>query len=216
MRATTLSIACLATIAATIFSGCNIVGPALVLAEGPPKTQALYRLDSSRSHIILVDDMRSRLPKRSLRDAIVDAAEQTLLNEGALSEQQLISGRAVQRAMSDDRSGKPKPIAAIGRDAGAAAVIYVTMDGWLLTRDGRSAAPEAELRVKVIDCEKNKRLWPPADVGYALRVQPGALRGDMPIDPSERTRLEQELARLVGVSIAQVFFTHESADSARK
>lgn len=200
----------------SLSAGCNIVGPALVLAEGPPKTEALVRLDSSRTHIVLIDDMRSRLPKRSLRDVIVEAAEETLLGEGVLTTGRLIGGRAVQAAMSDDRSGRPKPIAAIGKDAGADIVIYVTLDSWAVTRDGRTAAPMVEARVKVIDCVSNKRVWPLNDIGYALLVAPPSMQGDLSLELAARTRLEQEVARRFGVALAQCFFKHETAKSAKR
>jgi hypothetical protein len=207
----------IATLLSVLFlPACNIVGPALVLAEGPPKTEALLRLDSSRTHIVLVDDMHSRLPKRSLRDIITQSAEEALLAEGVLSPQHLIGGRAIQAAMSDDRSGRPKPIASIGKDAGADVVIYVTIDSWGLTRDGRSAAPTAEARVKVIDCVANKRLWPPNDVGYALRVAPASMQGELPIENAAQAKLEQDLARRFGLALAQCFYKHETARSAKR
>ncbi len=197
-------------------ASCNIVGPVMVLAQGPPKTEAQVRLDTGRVHLILVDDMRSRLPKRSLRDQIAQGAEESLLEEGVLRPENLIGARAVQRAMSDDRSGSPKSIADIGRDAGAGVVIYLTIDSWGLTRDGRSAAPAAEGRVKVIDCETNKRLWPPNDTGYRLRVAPTMQQGDLPADNAARARLEQDLARRLGTSLAQLFYKHETSKSATK
>lgn len=203
------------TVAAAL-NGCNIVGPALVLAEGPPKTDAKLELNDDRTHVVLIDDMRSRLPKRSLRDQIAQAAEETLLEQGVLTSERLIGARAVQKAMIDDRSGKPKPIASIGKDAGADVVIYVTIDAWGITRDGRSAAPVVEARVKVIDCAENKRIWPPNDIGYALRVSPTSARGDLPADLAGRSKVEQELARLFGVAIAQLFYTHETSQSATK
>lgn len=197
-------------------AGCNIVGPAMVLAEGPPKTEAQFRLDKNRTHIILVDDMRSRLPKRSLREQIVQAAEEALLEEGVLKPERLIGAKAVQRAMVDDRSGNPKPIVEIGKDAGGEVVIYVTMDQWTLTQDGRTAAPIAVARVKVLDCDANKRLWPPMQQGYTLRVAPKMKQGDLPADLAGRSRAEQDLAKRLGISIAQLFFKHETAKSATK
>lgn len=195
---------------------CNIIGPVMVLAEGPPKTGAKVELDGSRTYVILVDDMRSRLPKRSLRDVIAQSAEETLLEKGAVAPQHLIAARAVQRAMVDDRSGKPKSIAEIGKDAGANVVIYVTMDSWGLTRDGRSAAPTAEGRIKIIDCDTNQRLWPQIEAGYALRVSPTMQQGDLPDDLAGRSRVEQDLAKRFGIAVAQLFYTHENSTSATR
>lgn len=202
------------SVALLALPACNIVGPALVLAEGPPKTDAKVELPVDRSYIILVDDMRSRLPKRSLRDQIAKSAEEALLAEGVLTSEHLIGSRAVQRALIDDRSGKPKPIAQIGKDAGANVVIYVTIDGWGITRDGRSAAPTAEGRVKLIDCDAGKRIWPPNDTGFPLRVSPTGQQGDLPTDLAGRSKLEQELAQRYGLAIAQLFYKHLSSTNA--
>ncbi|MBL8745234.1 MAG: hypothetical protein JNK58_02640 [Phycisphaerae bacterium] len=199
-----------------MISACNIIGPALVIAEGPPKTDAKVELNADRTYIILVDDMRSRLPKRSLRDQIAQSAEEKLLEEGVLKAEHLIGARAVQRALIDDRSGKPKAISEIGRDAGANVVIYVTIDSWGITRDGRSAAPSVEGRVKLIDCDANKRIWPPNDTGYPLRVAPSAQQGDLPNDLAGRSKVEQDLARRYGTAIAQLFYKHLSSTSATK
>jgi hypothetical protein len=208
--------AVVALIASAVLAACNIVGPAMVLMQGPPKTEAQFTLDARRPHIVLVDDMKSRLPKRSLRDAITQRAEEALLEQKILAPDMLIASRAVQRALADDRSGKPKPISAIGADAGAAVVIYVTMDRWGLSQDGRTAAPIVEGRVKVIDCEANRRLWPAADTGFTLRLAPKMQQGDLPQDLGGRSRMEQALAQQFGLALAQLFYTHENSQSATR
>lgn len=216
MRPVPFCLSLVTLLTAAILAGCNIVGPVMVLAQGPPKTDAQYELESGRTFIVLIDDMNSRMPKRSLRDLMGSAAEETLLAEKVLGESELIGGRAVQRAMTDDRSGKPKSIVEIGREAGADVVIHVSIAAWGLSQDGRSAAPYAEGYVKVIDCTANRRLWPNIENGYLLRVRPEGLRGDGPTDLASKTKLEQDLARRFGVSIAQLFYKHETASSAKQ
>lgn len=196
--------------------GCNIVGPVMYLAAGPDKTDARFRLDSSRAHVILVDDLRSRLPRRSLGNDIARAAEETLLREGVLKPDRLIESRSLQRSLSDETAGRPTPAADIGREAGASVVIHVSMQSWGLTRDGTSASPSVEMSVKVLDCENRVRLWPPGDQGYLLTVAPKSMQGELPLDLASRRRLEDDLARRAGVALAQLFFKHETSTSALK
>jgi hypothetical protein len=216
MHARAALILLLLTASAGVAVSCNIVGPAAVLISGPPTVPALYELDKSRNHIIFIDDLRNRVPRRSLRDEAARTAEEIILKEKLLPEQRLISHAALSRTMSDDRYGSTLSVVELGKRAGADVVIYITMDGWGLTRDGASAAPFAAARVKIIDCASNKRLWPPIEEGYRLEVSPSQEQGALPGDLSARSTMEQQLARRFGLGIAQMFFKHERTQSVRK
>lgn len=200
----------------TLLVSCNIVGPAMVLLTPPPSTEAQLELNENSTHMFFVDDLRNRMPKRSLRDAIAQSAESALLTEEALPEDKLISAKTAQRAVTADRHGAALPIAEIGRRTGVDVIIYVTIEAWGLSKDGTTSAPFVDGRVKVIDCKNNKRLWPTIEEGYLLRVAPTASQSNLPTGLAERSKLELELARTYGVALAQLFYKHYTEQSVRQ
>ncbi len=196
--------------------GCNIVGPAVAVLAGPPETQSQFALDPKRSHVLFIDDPRSRIPRRSLRDLTGKTFEEALLASEVLSSKVLIQSSAVSGATNDDKAGAALPVAEVGRRVGADVVIYVVVDMWTISKDGASLAPEIRARVKVIDAVKNVRLWPRMDEGYMLVISPGRQQGNLPLESAGRSAQEQELSRRFGVALAQLFFEHETRTSARE
>jgi len=215
-RTCALLCAALGTLTLTL-TACNIVAPVALIVAGLPKTKALYGLDRSKTYIILVDDLRSRLPKRSLRVVISETAEGELIRYGVLSDKRLISSAAAYRVIQDERWGQQISVVDIGSRVGADVVIYVTVDVWQLTRDGVSSWPSVTVRVMVTDVAENRRLWPQNETGFLFTVEPMDLRIDaLPRSLAERSNLEQKLAKRLGTTIAQVFYKHESSKSAHK
>lgn len=195
-------------------AGCNIVAPVALVLSPPPSTDAVFELDGARTHAIFIDDLRSRVPKRSLRDLIGTTAEGAMLEEEVLPNNQLIASAAFARAASDDQFSRKLSVVDLGRRVGADVVIYVSMESFSLTRDGTTLVPEALASVKVLDTTNNKRLFPPGDGGYPLRVQVASEKGEVPRDLAGRGAAEQALARRVGLALAQMFYSHWSAQGA--
>ena len=192
---------------------CNIFGPAFVLISGPPKIDALYELDPDRTYVVFVDDMRSRMPKRSLRAILSRATERELIRNEALPAEQVIPGAVAYTVIQDESWGDRMSIVDIGRRVGADVIIYVTIDRFQLTRDGISAWPVLSARVKVLDTVDNKRLWPGNTIGHMINVEPLILRmGDMPSGLSERAELEERLSDRFGVALAQVFYEYFASE----
>ncbi len=194
-------------------AGCNIVGPVFVLAEGPPTNEAVVKLDPKRNHVIFIDDLRSRFPKRSLRGVMGRGAEETLLSKKALPAEKLISSESANQAAGSESNTSKLSIVEVGRRVGADVVIYVTIDGFFITGDGQTEMPAAVARVKVFDVAANQRLWPPTEEGFSLILQPREQRGNLPMNLAGRTAIETELARRLGVALAQLFFEHERSES---
>ncbi len=196
-----------------VTAGCNILGPAFVLAEGPPTTSAALKIDSSKNYVIFIDDLRSRLPKRSLRGVMGESAEEALLSHKAIAAGKLISSASAHRvAESESNTGKLS-IVEVGRRVGADVVIYVTIDGFYITRDGQTEMPAAVARVKVLDVAVNQRVWPAMEEGYNLILQPREQRGNLPLNLAGRAAIETELSRRLGVALAQLFYEHENRES---
>lgn len=215
LRFGSLAVALIATgLALVAAPGCNILGPVVAVVSGPPTKSAAYELDPALTYVIFIDDLRSNLPKRSLRDIIAQTAEEQILAEGLLSPDNLISATAARRVASSETNDNKMPIVEIGKSVGADVVIYLTIDGFLLSRDGASAMPTALSRLKILDVDENRRLWPPNEEGYSVIVQPQREVGDLPKDLAGRSAMEVALAKRLGLALAQTFYKHEVKQSA--
>lgn len=188
--------------------GCNILGPAAYLVHGPPKVDAKHKLDDSRSTVIFIDDRNNRMPRRSLRLTTAEAAEQTLMRQGVVPEENMITTRSAMRAALGERDGEPMSIAEIGRSAGAEVIIYVAIEAWSLSRDGVSLSPAARARVKVIDAEQDRRLFPGAGGGHPLTVELPRRAEEMP-SGVHQNEAHTALAEALGLRLAQLFYKHQ-------
>jgi hypothetical protein len=188
---------------------CNIVAPIAYLVGGPPKVPAAYELDKERPTTIFVDDRASVVPRRGLRLLIGSEVESLLIEKKAIKQEHMISADSTVRVALAERYGEPQSIDSIGESVGAQVVIYVEMAGWTLSRDGVSSAPAARLSVKVLDVENNVRLWPSSINGHIMTISlpPTAARG--PQTRVEQNAIEETLAKMAGLQIARLFFTHE-------
>jgi len=188
--------------------GCNIVAPAYYVLHGPEKTPAMFELDDTRVTVIFVDDRLNRAPRRSLRVAAAQQAEQTLMDNSALPSEKLITTRAIMRLASQEQFTEPKTIAELGRSIGADVVIYATIDFWSLSPDGVTFQPGAQVRVKVIDAENDARIWPTNGPGQPVTASLPPQTEGMPTG-AERDQANLALAAELGVKLARLFFAHE-------
>ncbi len=188
--------------------GCNIVAPAFMVIHGPPKTPAAHALDPERTTAVFLDDRDNRIPRRSMRQALTKQAQESLLKNRVLKD--LISTESSAAFAATESPEKPMSITELGRGVGAAVVIHATMTAFGLSPDGQVYAPFAELRVRVVDVEADRRLWPDTDGGYPLVVQLPARASDGPTSVAARIQVETELATLAGQRLAELFFKHEA------
>ncbi len=203
--------ACITLICAMLVavSGCNIVGPAFYFIHGPEKTSAAFTLPRNRSTVVFVDDQNSVLPRRTLRLEIAASATEVIQNEKLVDD--VIDGRGAILAATRDRDSEPMSVVAVGRAVKAEVVIYLIIDGFTLSAGGGNYSPIASARVKVIDAQNDVRLWPGPDVeaGAPLRVTMFEKPGYQPTSGSQIVQAENELAKEVGVALAELFFSHE-------
>lgn len=197
----------LALAAATLASGCNIVGPAFLLVHGPEKVPAAHTLDPKRPTVVVIDDRANFVPRRALRMTMSSETERHLLGERALED--MISGQSALAAAGAEKDGRPLSIAEIGRAVGAEVVVYVAVDEFTLSPDGQSFVPTARLRVKVIDAANDRRIWPEDRAGQAIVARVPPKQGTAPTGLTEQARAEDELARSAGLSIARLFVKHD-------
>jgi len=187
-------------------AGCNIVGTAAYIVEGPPKVPAQTSLDRDRPTVIFIDDRASNVPRRSLRVIAGQSAEETMIAERVVRQENMIAAQSSLRAASTEDPDDPMSIADLGRAVGAEVVVYVTVDQWTLSRDGVSYSPLIATRVKIVDAENRERIWPQGGNGFSLRIEPTARSGELPRTAAERAEAENDLARRLGAAIAKLFY----------
>lgn len=199
---------------AMLQSGCNIAAGAFYILHGPDqKIEPQYQLPPEKPTVIFIDDRNSKLPSRDLREMIAEAAGEVLMKDGAVRD--LIDPRSALGAASKDRFGEPMTISEIGRAVKAETVIYVTVDSFSVSADGQTIAPASNLRVKVIDCVTEKRLWPEdKPEGYALGIQSPPRQGTLSTSPAEVFKVRQQAAARAGLGIAQLFSEYIARESA--
>jgi len=207
-RALCAALSCVIALAA--FTGCNVVAPVAYLVGGPPKTPALYELDRRRPTVVFVDDRASVVPRRALRAAIGQEAESTMIEQGVVDQQSMISASATLRMAMAERYGEPQSIDTIGEAVGAEVVVYVEMISWSLRGDGVTFAPTARVSVKALDVANDVRLWPQTIGGHVMTVRLPQTASEGPTNRVERNAVEEGLARLVGLRIARLFYAHEA------
>lgn len=196
---------------AALVGGCNYFAAGYLLVHGPPKYPAQHELDASRATVVFVDDRANRLPRRSLRQRVGEAAEQSLLENKAVKD--AIASRGAILAANQERFSEPMSLVEIGRSVGASVLISVVVDGFTLSVDGQTFAPMANVRVKVVDVESGERLWPEEPQGKAITAQMPQQQGSMPRDRAEVLRAQEQLAVWTGVRVAQLFYEHEVRQS---
>lgn len=191
--------------------GCNLAGPVLAVVAGPTDNSALYTLPKERTTVVFIDDRANRIPSRSARERVGLTVERTLLQKGVVKD--MVQSRLVLSAVRTERFGEPMTIAEVGRSVKADTVIYATVDAWSLSPDGQTYAPQAILRVKVVDAETDERLWP-ADTqdtpgGYELlQVTVPEQSTSIPQGTSGMAQANADLASWVGLRLAQMFYDH--------
>ncbi|GJM18271.1 MAG: hypothetical protein DHS20C14_04840 [Phycisphaeraceae bacterium] len=193
---------------------CNVIGPVFYAVHGPEKILPEYELDPNAATVILVDDPGSTVGVRRLRAEIASAATTVLLNKGLVTD--MIEPRSALALASQPVDGKPLSITEIGQAVEADVVIYVLLTEFTLSADGASALQSASANVKVIDIREGRRVFPEDPTGASVRLRPEYRAADVANDPNRTVELEQQLANRFGLAIAQMFYKHESLDSAKR
>ncbi len=190
-------------------SSCNIGVPAMYIIQGPPKIEAVTRLDDSRRTVIFIDDPLNVVPTRALRTAMGQAAERNLLEKKVIGANNLISSVTIMRIASSESADSPSSVVDLGRKAGAEVVVHVQMTKWTLAKEPSHLSPLAGATVKIIDAVSNTRIWPEQPSGYGFGAEIPQKTDVTSLPPSERSRWERALADQFGVSLAQLFYTRE-------
>ena len=208
-------VACALLGSAAIWAGgCNILGPAFLLAHGPPRVPKEYTLDKQRVTTVLVDDPNTVLPRRQYRVVVSQQIEERLINRHAVAVD-MVSSQYVLALVNRETPGERRSIAQLGRDVGAEVVLWVKFDRFTLAPDGQTFRPTSVVHVKVVDAVNDTVLWPEAPAGYEMKVQMDAKTTSLPESFSARAQVERELALYSGKAVAELFYEVEQTFSAR-
>ena len=190
---------------------CNIASTVAYVTAPNPVTEAQYELKDT-STVIFIDDRRNWVSPVRLRRIIGDTASEGLLKEELVTD--VISPRdATAAARQLDRGPHPAGIDRVGELVGAKQVIYVEMVGFSLTQDGMTPEPYAACRVRVIDLNEQKRMFPRVEDSDARLVEvtlPGTKSQGM-TDSRQRQKLGELLAIETGKKVAMLFYEHSEA-----
>lgn len=198
--------------AALVPAGCNIIVPAAYILEGPPKIDAAFTLPAEKRTVVFVDDTRNHLPRTALRTRIGDKVA-TLLLEQVIVTEAISSADAMQVARRYDTESKRLAIAQIGEEVGAETMIYVKIESFLLSPDGVTPRPVAEVTVKVLDIAAAKRIFPEqGDEGAKVVAQLREQQLEAYKSSAGRRDMEDALADEVGSDVAGLFFAHEKRE----
>lgn len=191
-------------------SGCNIVGPAHYLIAGGPKVDPEYVLADVPT-LVYIDDRNNVVNPISLRRVIADRVSGDLMQQKAV--QVTISSQdAMILAAQRERNSQILSIEEIGSAVGARQVIYVEMFQFTDTPDGFTPRPISTCRVKVIDLDQKKRMYPNEDADLPYReVQVMTREVDPALYASRGGRLKvfETLAQQTGDQVAKLFYKHE-------
>lgn len=196
-------------------AGCNIVGPAAYFLHGPEKIQPVHKLDDEKTTVVFIDDPANKVPRRSLRLVAAQEAEKLLLEKRAIKD--VIATQSAMAVSIQDRYGEPFSVVEIGQAVEADVVLYAVFDEFSFSQDGQSFSPSVTMRVRVIDVEKNERIWPLDEpTGYVLSIPMRPSRATVPTTQTEIMEAQTQLATHAGRALAQLFAAHERRESAQE
>lgn len=185
---------------------CNLMAGASYILSEEPQQEAVFVLPDVPT-VVFVDDRRNLLHPSRLRRVVADKITELLLKENVVAT--LISPQDIMRvSATKDRYGNILTIGELGEAVGASTVVYVEMTAFALTTDGQTPNPVANCRVRVIDVDHKKRLFPVNDASYPIvatlsKVDPYNIHSI-----SEMRKLAEELSEELGKNVAEMFYLH--------
>ncbi len=192
-----------------VLSGCEVVGYPIQVIAGPARIPAVHEL-ADRPTVILVDDPVGKLPERALANLLADRIGNRLLEADAL--EQVIPSTLVQQLRQDEPEFGNWAIDRVGRSVGAEQVVYVLVQDFQLTEEQLVMRPTIAMRIKVVDVDSGRRLFPVNDqMGYAIGHE--LVYEQMSDAPATAKQLlARRLIEEAGQRIAKLFYNHKAPE----
>lgn len=189
---------------------CNIIGPVAAVVTPPPTVPAEYTLQD-RPTVVFIDDRENVVNPISFRRMIADKISEDLMVKKLVTHT-IRPHDAMAIASRQDSRTAVMSIDEIGRAVGAEQVLYVQMVTFVDNFDGQTPRGMAVCRVRLIDVQNRKRLYPAedADVPYRqVEIMTGELSEDLYRSRAARMQIYEMLAQELGASVAKLFYKHE-------
>ena len=200
--------------AALTTTGCNYIVMANYALEGTGKTPAEHELEPWKT-LVFIDDPSNILPRTVLRANLAEEISAELVTR-ELVPQTVKATDAMAMVRSRERRGDRMSMQAIAKEAGAAQLIFVEMEGFSLTESEWVPRPNASCLVKVLDFENGTRVYPQGEIGdYGGRrvaVSMREISPDVMRSTSGRRQAEMNLVLRLSRDIVKLFYEHETRD----
>lgn len=194
---------------------CNILGPIFVIAQGPPKVDAIHALDKDRPTVVFVGDRTNILPRPKLREGIASSAQALLIKDAGLKN--VIDTRSAYAVMARDREGHVTSLQDMGKSVGADIVVYASIDSFVMEPSNDRYVLRCAMRARVLDVTKESpRVWPEDPDGYPLFAEYRVSAGSALSTSIEVTEAQNALADQAGKALAQLFYSHLRKQSAAR
>jgi hypothetical protein len=213
----TATLAFLGAGSALLAGGCNIITPVAYAIEGPGKIDAEFTLPNKKT-VVFVDDPNNIFARTTLRSTLGDAVSFDLMRQEVLtSTVPTRDAIAISRSRSEGDASRLISIEAIGRALDCAQVIHIQPTTFDIAgrSDMQGIRPTAIVRVKVIDIDLKKRVYPTAEVlpeGREITATIREASSDLLRSRAGRTELEDALAAKLAIEVAQLFYKHDRLD----
>ncbi len=188
-------------------AGCNIAAAVETLTRPDPVQEAKYELPN-RPTVVMFDDYYSIVTPVRVRRDIAEEATVVLMENADMTD--MISPLdAMRMSRKMDKSVERVAIHEVGQALDVQQVIYVEPAHFLIPAIVGVAEPTAAFRVKVIDVQTGKRVFPSDEDGGAAGwpVQVTMSRAEASRLASEGPNaIRRELAIRSGDAIARLFF----------
>jgi hypothetical protein len=205
-----LAVALVLLSATAAISGCGSTAPYFAQLFFPEQVKASFDLQDKLT-LVLVEDPQVRFDNSAIADRVADRIMNDLKKAKVVRQfvplQRL---RDQMAAVGNDYDGMA--ISRIGREVGAAQVIYVHIDSVRMAREPGMWHPKAKITVKVIDAVNGKRIFPvaqPSAGALGVTVTSETQYRYNTGERSDMMALVRQLAQSVGRDAAFLFYDHQ-------
>jgi len=188
-------------------SGCE--APAFVLTNVVPQTiPALYEPEDKPT-VVFVDDPRRKLPNLQMNGILANHIGHNLKREEVITD--VIPPNMIDSLALNNTDFNTWAIDKVGRRAGAKQVIYVLVEEFDLGEDTKDIAykPTISVRVKVVDVDTGRRLFPESDELGQPFTKPLFYKPHSNSSRAADQMWSRKLVGLAGDEIATMFYEHE-------
>jgi hypothetical protein len=191
----------LAIALAVSLAGCQLLGLAAYKIAGPPDVPAKYVPDKTKPMLVLVENYEHQSAGAAASDLLAHYLARDLQDHQIAPVVSLEELQALRDAKGAEFARMS--ITAIGKELGAAQVLYVQLHSSDVTplQGGESFTGQSAATVKVVDVGDGNTLWPTEiSAGYAVvaHVQVGAANAQDPQDVRRQLnlKLSEQISKL--------------------